>query len=195
MFKMYISTLMMMIIINPPPPPHTHTAAHKEWWKWNKMFVFRLGTLRWSRPDCTDSLPWRLYTACMVPSFFSWVYFIFTFEFLSADSSQWPPGLAARVEEILIFHPSLGGGGRWRNVESMFLKDLSPVDLLTALHTKLSSNVGPYWISELRLPPLHSEGRSVMARTASVGPSSVLSLWVGEEKQVVAPLQLWNFDV
>lgn len=96
MFKMYVSILMMVIIII---PPHSH--AHKERWRWNKMFVFRPGTPWWSCPDCTDSLP-RLHhfsAGC-----------IFTFEFLSAGSSQWPPRLAARVEDILIFHPSIGGG-------------------------------------------------------------------------------------
>lgn len=105
MFKMYVSVVMMVIIII---PPRSH--AHKERWRWNKMFVFRLGTLWWSCPDCTDPLPWLLYKACVVPSFFCRVYFIFTHEFLSAGCSQWPPRLAARVEEIFIFHPSVGTG-------------------------------------------------------------------------------------
>lgn len=97
---------------------------------------------------------------------------------------------------FLFFICPLVGG---KNVQSVFLTDLSPVDLLTASHTKLRHNAEPHWISALRSPPLRSERRSVMDRTASVCPSSVSSLCVREEKrgepQVVAPLQLWKFDV
>lgn len=78
---------------------------------------------------------------------------------------------------FLFFTRPLVGG---KNVQSMFLKDLSPVDLLTASHTKLRHNAEPHWISALRSPPLRSERRSVMERTASVCPSSVSSLRRGE---------------
>lgn len=72
-----------------------------------------------------------------------------TIIFLQGVFSHWNSSQPAPHNDLLGWRPV------WKTfLFFMFLTDLSPVDLLTASHTKLRHNAQPHWISALRSPPL-----------------------------------------